>query len=370
MFAGLGARDYLAAVFNEVAHAPVLRDLLGPSGNPAWKLGPSHAAVLALFTLLRDADASGALTWRFDDADTRSLGDLYQDLSAEVRERYALLQTPDFVERFILDRTLDPAVAEFGIAAVRVIDPTCGSGHFLLGSFQRIVGWMREARPADDLRDVALAALGRVYGSDINPYAVAIARFRLLLAYVELCGVTRIADAPELPPLTHNVVVADSLLLGGEGSGLLMEEASDAASQAGWGPRGFHFVDPPAVRNVFHQRYHAVVGNPPYIVCRDAALRETYRKGYPDSARMNFALAAPFTERFFKLAVADGCIGLINSNSFTKREFGTVLVERVLSRLDLTAVVDTSVRLSQAMERRRYCSSDAIVHLRSMRSAW
>ncbi|MBK8698015.1 MAG: hypothetical protein IPN17_38695 [Deltaproteobacteria bacterium] len=259
MFAGLGARDYLAAVFNEVAHAPVLRDLLGPSGNPAWKLGPSHAAVLELFKLLRDADATGALTWRFDDADTRFLGDLYQDLSAEVRERYALLQTPDFVERFILDRTLDPAVAEFGLAAVRVIDPTCGSGHFLLGSFQRIVGWMREARPADDLRDVALAALGRVYGSDINPYAVAIARFRLLLAYVELCGVTRIADAPALPPLTRNVVVADSLLLGGEGR---------AAHGRGLGCRvpgrmgaaAFDFVDPPAVSNVFHQRYHAVVG--------------------------------------------------------------------------------------------------------------
>ena len=32
------------------------------------------------------------------------------------RKKYALLQTPVFVEEFILDRTLDPAIEEFGLA--------------------------------------------------------------------------------------------------------------------------------------------------------------------------------------------------------------------------------------------------------------
>ena len=48
--------------------------------------------------------------------DTRFLGDLYQDLSAHARETYALLQTPEFVEEFILDRAFEPAVTEFGLA--------------------------------------------------------------------------------------------------------------------------------------------------------------------------------------------------------------------------------------------------------------
>ena len=48
------------------------------------------------------------------DWDTRFLGDLYQDLSEAARKKYALLQTPEFVEEFILDRTLDPAIDEFG----------------------------------------------------------------------------------------------------------------------------------------------------------------------------------------------------------------------------------------------------------------
>ena len=61
---------------------------------------------------------TGALVHDFTDPDwdTRFLGDLYQDLSEAARKKYALLQTPVFVEEFILDRTLDPAIEEFGLA--------------------------------------------------------------------------------------------------------------------------------------------------------------------------------------------------------------------------------------------------------------
>ena len=48
---------------------------------------------------------------------TRFLGDLYQDLSEAARKTYALLQTPEFVEEFILKYTLDPAIEEFGLDA-------------------------------------------------------------------------------------------------------------------------------------------------------------------------------------------------------------------------------------------------------------
>ena len=82
------------------------------------------------------------------------------------RKKYALLQTPVFVEEFILDRTLDPAIEEFGLAKVgyesrllpdgrlrpddrfKMIDPACGSGHFLLGSFSRLVDRWRRKEPA------------------------------------------------------------------------------------------------------------------------------------------------------------------------------------------------------------------------------
>ena len=110
--------------------------------------------------------ACSSTTSRIRNWDTRFLGDLYQDLSEDARKKYALLQTPVFVEEFILDRTLDPAIEEFGLAKLgyesrllpdgrlhpddrfKMIDPACGSGHFLLGSFARLVERWRKKEPA------------------------------------------------------------------------------------------------------------------------------------------------------------------------------------------------------------------------------
>ena len=77
----------------------------------------------------------GSLVWDFTDPElsTRFLGDLYQDLSDYAKKTFALLQTPEFVEEFILDQTMEPALAERPLEGFRMIDPTCGSGHFLLG---------------------------------------------------------------------------------------------------------------------------------------------------------------------------------------------------------------------------------------------
>ena len=116
-----------------------------------------------------------------DVGDTRFLGDLYQDLSEQARKKYALLQTPVFVEEFILDRTLTPAIDEFGLEKVRLIDPTCGSGHFLLGGVRPALSTCGCKRESNEI-DAAQKALDGVWGVDINPFAVAIARFRLIVA--------------------------------------------------------------------------------------------------------------------------------------------------------------------------------------------
>jgi hypothetical protein len=331
----LTARDYLLLVLREVASLPAAEDVLGPRHNPAWRLSPSHEAARKLLEFFQDEDSAGTLKWTFPGTDTRFLGDLYQDLSEEVRKRYALLQTPHFVEKFILDLTLEPAIDEFGLEQVRLIDPTCGSGHFLLGAFERLVEKRRLKAPGLDIKVHAGAALAQVYGVDLNPYAVAIARFRLTLAYLEKAEIRKLAGGPRLP---INLVVADSLLYGGRHQAKLSDLDEDRTR---WGDELFDLEDPPEARRVFGQRYHAVVGNPPYITCKDAALRDAYRDRYASCYR-EYALAAPFTERFFELAVDSGFVGLINANSFMKREFGKRLIESVLPRYDLTRVVDTS----------------------------
>jgi hypothetical protein len=263
--------------------------------------------------------------------DTRFLGDLYQDLSEPVRKKYALLQTPLFVESFILERTLEPAIDEFGLAEVRLIDPACGSGHFLLGAFGRILGHWQRKEPGVNVRTLAQRALNAVHGVDVNPYAIAITRFRLLLAAMKASGIDRLKDKPEF---TFNLACGDSLLHG-EGSQLVLDD---------WAPMAHHYrsEDIEALNKILQPaHYHAVVANPPYITPKDSELNREYRDRYK-TCHMKYSLAVPFLERIFQLAVPGGFTGQITANSFMKREFGKKLIESFFPKVDLTHVIDTS----------------------------
>ncbi len=171
---------------------------------------------------------------------------------------------------------------------------------------------------------------------NLNPYAVAIARFRLTLSYVEKGGFAKLAAAPEL----HlHLVVADSLLHGDQQASLGDIEGQ---SKAAWTAPEFALIDEEAAKKVLFRRYAAVVGNPPYITVKDAELRKLYRKAYPRSAAGKYSVAAPFTERFFLLAQHAGFVGMVTANSFMKREFGKKLIQEVLPTVNLDGVVNTS----------------------------
>ena len=205
-------REYFEYVFHEVGKIPACRDLFAEGKTPLWAVGPSGDAAMKLLAFWRDVvPETGELQRSFavEDGDTRFLGDLYQDLSERARKKYALLQTPVFVEEFILDRTLNPAIDEFGLDEVRMIDPTCGSGHFLLGGFARLFDlWIKRE---DNEVVAAQKALDGVWGVDINPFAVAIARFRLIVAALQACGIKRLKNAPAW---NIHLATGDSLLFG------------------------------------------------------------------------------------------------------------------------------------------------------------
>jgi N-6 DNA Methylase len=329
-------RDYLLAIFKDLAKLPVAGEVFG-EGNGIWRmanwLSGDAAALLLQFFQKIDAN-TGLLVHDFTDAawDTRFLGDLYQDLSEAVRKQYALLQTPDFVEAFILDRTLEPALNEFGLDGFKMIDPACGSGHFLLGSFTRLCDRLARANPSQNVRVLVQTALDSIYGVDINPYAIAIARFRLLLAAMKASDITRLLDAPNFK---IHLVCGDSLLYGSPKGDQLTT--------------GWHVLDEvmmaqdaAALNRILQPyQYHAVVANPPYITPKDAALNNAYRERYSTCYRQ-YSLAVPFLERIVSLNIKGGFSGQITANSFMKREFGKRLIEDFFPRVDLTHVIDTS----------------------------
>lgn len=332
----LGDRDYLLLVFRELCRYRGVRDVFDPAHNPVWTLGPSQELASDLLTFARSESGLGGLDFS---GDTRFLGDVYERLDEGVRKRYALLQTPDFVEEFILDRTLTPALEERGVDGLTVIDPTCGSGHFLLGSFLRLLAAWQQKEPSAGAEVWAFKAIHQVYGADINPYAVAIARFRLVLAYADAAGLT---DLDQASDLRLNVAVADSLL---PVEGSAQQELAGVVSvqaRTSWKASPFAFSQGPEAQRVLGgRRFDVVVGNPPYITVKDKVLRDEYRRLY-STAHREYQLVVPFVERFFGLARASGWVGAIVGNGFMKRLFGQKLIEEYLPGVDLTQVVDTS----------------------------
>ncbi|MGK5499879.1 BREX-2 system adenine-specific DNA-methyltransferase PglX [Streptomyces sp. URMC 125] len=346
-------RGWLEKAFDELGRGQAGRLLFDKRHNPLYQIPLSHDGARELVEFWRQRDEAGVLAHDFTDPlnedgtegwDTRFLGDLYQDLSEAARKTYALLQTPEFVEEFILDRTMNPAVREFGYEELKMIDPTCGSGHFVLGAFRRLVRLWAEGQPGKDVHERVRAALDSVHGVDINPFAVAIARFRLLVAAMAASGVRTLTEAAQYEWPIH-LAAGDSLIKArqlGLFDGL---EGEDELAEFAYSTEDVH--EHPGILQ--QGRYHVVVGNPPYITVKDKKLNEFYRKLYKTCA-MEYALSVPFAERFFELAKRGGVdgngygmVGQITANSFMKREFGVKLVENYFAHeVELTEVIDTS----------------------------
>ena len=347
----LGETAYLRWVYRDLAQSRGgLPELF--ASQPAEVAPPADALSRRLLELWRGSDAdTGELHWRFDGErfDGQLMGDLYQDLDPVVKDRFALLQTPDFVRDFILDQTLTPAVEKWGADTVRVLDPACGSGHFLLESFVRLARGTSAAHPDWNRVDTVQHALARVVGIDLNDYACGLARARLVMKALELSGLADLADAGRFHPRVYwadaleqverqerNEAQQLSLL---PGARALPREARRAV------------MTRPEVRRVLApvlaEGFHLVVANPPYITEKDKAKKAYHREKVGGkqryvSAYREYSLASPFTERCFQVAVEGGYVGLITSNNFMKREFGKALITRLLAGKDLFKVVDTS----------------------------
>ena len=332
-------REWLQAAIDYLAGLPATKALVD-THSALHLVSPSGDAVTRLLDFWRRRDEDGTLSHDLADGSlsTRFLGDLYQDLSQNAKDTYALLQTPVFVEEFILDRTLEPALAERPLDGFKLIDPTCGSGHFLLGAFDRLLDrWNRHA-PGLETQARVQQALDAIHGVDLNPFAIAIAHFRLTVAALKASGLTSLESAPAF---TFHLAVGDSLIHGPDPDVL-----PGMADRSAFMPFTYATEDGPLLLTLLEEgRYDVVVGNPPYITVKDKALNQIYRSKFANVCKGTYAMTVPFMALFFALAKSGerpGWVGQITSNSFMKREFGTKLIEDFLARQDLRLVADTS----------------------------
>lgn len=141
--------------------------------------------------------AGETVRFRLRDVEVDVLKSLYESL-IDPDERHDLGEyyTPDWLAARVVTAAIPRPLEQ------RVLDPSCGSGTFLFHALRRLIEAGREARlpPAE----IVAACADRVFGIDVHPVAVALARVTWLLALGDL-----VQDRP--PTLSVPVYMGDSM---------------------------------------------------------------------------------------------------------------------------------------------------------------
>jgi len=284
-------------------------------GAEHQRLGSAHLDLLRDFVEGRSLlSGQGRLfRFRFDAIPVDLVSSIYQQFARSSAADEAHTQGLHYTPVELVHLTLDP-VFEALPANARVIDPTCGSGAFLVEAFRRLVWKQAQGKVAS--RSVVREVLYKqLYGIDINRSALGIAAFSLYLAALEL---------DEEPVQDIRDLKFDRLI------GVTLFEADTVHD------------DLPAL--VVDRPFDAVVGNPPWTFVKKAT---ALRRRKSDDVRSNRPRRSPDQEFLWvasRLAGDGGRIGMIMKASpfFSKDVHAIQSREALLRTFHPVALVNLS----------------------------
>jgi hypothetical protein len=294
----------------------------------------------------------------------------------EVRKAGGVYYTPCYIVEYIVQNTLGKLLTHDAnkpislpdAAKLKVVDPACGSGSFLIVAYQFLLDWHRDrycenAEKWSKGKNATLyqakggewrlttsekkrILLNNIHGVDIDAAAVEVTKLSLLLKVLE--GETgEIAQRDFikereriLPDLANNIKCGNSLI----GSDfhdqpemdLLDDEARYRVNIFDWKT---------AFPEVFKQDgFDCVIGNPPYV--RIQAMKEwapievgMYKKVYRSAASGNYDLYVVFVEKALQLINAKGMTGFILPHKFFNAQYGRNLRELIAEGRHLSEIV-------------------------------
>jgi hypothetical protein len=183
----------------------------------------NRALLLALFKLawLREDGALARVNWR--DMGPEELGSVYESLlelvpqanverrqfsfatgdetKGNARKTTGSYYTPDSLVQVLLDSALEPVIADTiarnpgntveALLGLSIVDPACGSGHFLLAAARRLAAHLARLQAngtpsGAEYRHALRQVVGKcIYGVDLNPMAVELCKVSLWMEAVE-----------------------------------------------------------------------------------------------------------------------------------------------------------------------------------------
>jgi type I restriction-modification system DNA methylase subunit len=200
----------------------------------------------------------------------------------EVLKAGGVYYTPTYIVDYIVRNTVGKLLegkSPKQIAKIRVLDPACGSGSFLIGAYQYLLNWYRDRYMEEGTQkhknEIVPDAVGNwrltlsekkkiltrhIFGVDIDSQAVEVTKLSLLLKVLETETQLKLFHERALPDLGSNIKCGNSLIGPEfyENQQLLLLDDDDRyrINVFDW-KRGF----PDAMKN---GGFDAVIGNPPY----------------------------------------------------------------------------------------------------------
>lgn len=284
-------------------------------GAEQQRLGGTHLELLRDFVEGRSLlSGQGRLfRFRFDAIPVDLVSSIYQQFARSSAADDAHTQGLHYTPVELVHLTLDP-VFEALPASARVIDPTCGSGAFLVEAFRRLV-WKRTQGKAASRSLVRDVLYKQLYGIDINRSALGIAAFSLYLAALEL-DEDPVQDIQDLK--FHRLI------------GVTLFEADTLQDEL------------PSL--VMERPFDAVVGNPPWTFVKKVTVSRKRKTNDIQSSRPRRSPDQEFLWVASRLAGEAGRVGMIMKASpfFSKDVHAIQSREALLSTFHPVALVNLS----------------------------
>jgi len=299
----------------------------------------------------------------------------------EVKKAGGVYYTPTYIVDYIVEHTVGKLLkgkTPQQVSKLRVLDPACGSGSFLLGAYQTLLDWHlrwyfendaeKHAKgrnpkifrgPGGDWRlttsEKKRILLNTIYGVDIDPQAVEVTKLSLLLKVLEgeneetLGQSLRLFHERALPDLANNIKCGNSLIgpdfYEGKQLSLIDEEERYRINAFDWNAEFPHIFSSPSGRGQGEgSGFDAVIGNPPYI--RIQAMKEWapievefYKQRYTAASKGNYDIYVVFVERALQLLNREGRMGFILPHKFFQAKYGQSLRELIASGKHLAEIV-------------------------------